>query len=200
MFATCTVFNQLSLPPLPLLLLPPPLPHTQPEVASYVEHIHWHTTIISNSCSGRHRVLNPSFAGAQPRGVPNLSAHVACEAFSLAFGLSSPPAFALAFPLGLFNGPSCFLGLRPRLSVARRILFLRCALPLASRGGFLGPLTLFTFSFALTLRGRVERFNNYAQRLCELLDGAGVTPSFARFFREADVISLSFSWSTSGGR
>ena len=85
------------------------------------------------------QVLNPSFAGAQPCGVPNPSAHAAFDAFSF------------AFPLGLFNGFSCFSGLRPRLAIARHIL--RCALPLASRGGILGPWTLFfLISFALALR------------------------------------------------
>ena len=38
------------------------------------------------------------------------------RAFSPAFGLSSTPAFALAFLLWLFNGSSCFLWLRPRLA------------------------------------------------------------------------------------
>ena len=76
----------------------------------------------------------------------------------------STPAFALAFFLEFFNGPSCFLRLRPRLAVARRIL----SLPLTSRGSFLGPLTLFHFSFALTLRNRVERFEKSARSLCEL--------------------------------
>ena len=46
------------------------------------------------------------------------------------------------------DGPRCLFRLRPRLAIARHIL--RCALPLASRGGILGPLTLITFSFALT--------------------------------------------------
>ena len=77
-------------------------------------------------------------------------------------------AFSFAFLLGLINGSSCFLRLRPWMAIARHVL--RCALPLASRGGILGPLTLFTFSFALALRSRVGRFNNYAQRLGELLD------------------------------
>ena len=49
------------------------------------------------SCS---RSLTHPSLGAQPRGVPNPSAHVACEAFSL------------AFHLGFFNGPSCSLRLR----------------------------------------------------------------------------------------
>ena len=79
-----------------------------------------------------------------------------------------------------FNESSCFLGLRPRLAIARHIL--RCALPLASRGGILGPSTL--FYLLLCLRSRVERFDNCTQGLCELLDSGGVTPSFASFFRE----------------
>ena len=68
------------------------------------------------------QVVNQSFTGAQPRVVPNPSGHVACEAFSLAFGLSSTPAIALAFLLGFFTVPSCFLRLRPRLAVANHIL------------------------------------------------------------------------------
>ena len=87
-----------------------------------------------------------------------------CEAFSFAFGLSFTFAFAFAFPLGLFDGSSCFFKLRPRLAIARYIL--RCALPLASRGGILGPLTLFTFSFALALRNRVERFEQLPSKTC----------------------------------
>ena len=42
------------------------------------------------------QVVNPSFTGAPPRGVPNPSAHAACAALSLAFGRSSTPAFALS--------------------------------------------------------------------------------------------------------
>ena len=106
------------------------------------------------------------------------------EAFSLAFGLSTTSAFTLAFPLGFFSGSCCFLKLLPRLAVSR-ILFLWCALPLTSSGRFLGPLTLFTFSFALILGSGVERFDNCAQKTVpRLLDRAGVTPSFGRFFRE----------------
>ena len=116
------------------------------------------------------QVVYPSFTGTQPRGVPNRSAKVACEAFSHAFGLSSTLAFALAFPLGFLYVPSCFLRLLPRLAVARRILSLWCALPLSSRGRFLGPLTRFPVPLLLPFRSRVERFDNCAQRLCELLD------------------------------
>ena len=52
-------------------------------------------------------------------------------------------------PWVFLNGSPCLLRLRPRLAIARHIL--RCALPLASGGGILGPLTLFTFSFAPSL-------------------------------------------------
>ena len=44
------------------------------------------------------QVINPSSTGAQPRGVSNPSAHVAFEAFFLAFGLASTLAFAFALP------------------------------------------------------------------------------------------------------
>ena len=49
------------------------------------------------------QVVNPSTTGAQPRGVPNPSAHEACEAFSLTFGLSCTPCTCLS-PL-VFPGP-----------------------------------------------------------------------------------------------
>ena len=67
------------------------------------------------------QVVDPSFTGASPCGVSSPSAHVACEAFSLAFCLSATPAFALAFLLGFLNGPSCFLRVRLGLAVARHI-------------------------------------------------------------------------------
>ena len=81
------------------------------------------------------------------------------------------------------------------------MLSLWCALPLTSSGRFLGCTDPFLpFSFALTLRNRVERFDTCAQRFCELLDRAGVTSSLTRFYRRSsDVTSLSLSWSMSGG-
>ena len=60
------------------------------------------------------------------------------------------------------------------------------ATALASRGGILGPLTLFfTFSFALALRSRV-------------LVRARVPPSLDSSAK-SDVISRRINWSTSGG-
>ena len=53
-----------------------------------------------------------SFTGAQPRGVSNPSAHVACEAFFLAFDLSSTSAFLLDFSMVLPATLSCCHGKR----------------------------------------------------------------------------------------
>ena len=55
------------------------------------------------------QVFDPSFTGAQPCGVPDASAHVAFEALSLAFGLSSTFAVAFAFAFASLLGLSMAL-------------------------------------------------------------------------------------------
>ena len=91
----------------------------------------------------------------------------------------SPLPLAL-HPLLLFTVPSCFLRLRPRLAVARQ----QCVSAMCPATGLPWKLLGQSLSFAVTLRSRVERFDHCAQKLCELLDGAGVTPSFTRLFIE----------------
>ena len=53
--------------------------------------------------------------------------------------------------------------------------------------------------FALALGGIVERLNNCAQELFELLDGAGVTSPFTRTVGEFLRHLSDFSWPMSGG-
>ena len=155
--------------------------------------------VSSHSGASCSKSSNPSFTGPQPRGVPNRSAKVACEAFSHAFGLSSTLAFALAFPLGFLNVPSCFLRLLPRLAVARRILSLWCALPLSSRGRFLGLLTRFPVPLLLPFEAELSvstiALKDSASFWTELVSLPPSLTSSAKSY----VISLSFSWTSGGG-
>ena len=97
---------------------------------------------------------------------------------------------------GFFYGSSRFPGLRPRLAVARRVLSLWCALPLSSRARFSGPLTLFMLlPFEAELSVSTIALKDSASFWTELVP---LPPSLTSSTK-SDVISLSFSWSTSGG-
>ena len=95
----------------------------------------------------------------------------------------TPFSFPLTVPstlaFGLFGGRSCVFRLQPRLTVSHRSLSLslslRRALSVAAHGSLLVPLSLFALSFAVALRGTVER-----QVLCELSENAGVPSPFTR--------------------
>ena len=106
--------------------------------------------------------------------------------------LSSTPAFALAFPLGfsMTLPASVGCGHGRRLPAAFYFCEVPCHGPPVEASWV--HLPFLPFSSALTLRSRAERFNNSAQRLCELLNGAGVAPSLASSAK-FDVISLSFN-------
>ena len=115
-----------------------------------------HSSSLVSSPSGAScsRSLTHPSLGHNLAGCPLPPHTLYFRPFSLAFGLSSTLAFAFALHLVPLKGSSCFLGLLPRLAAPRRVPSLWCVQPLSSRGRFLGPLTLFTFSFALPLRSR----------------------------------------------
>ena len=139
----------------------------------------------------------PLSLGRNLASVSNLSAHVAFEAFSFAFRPFLH--FCLCIYLLPWALQWIFLlpkKLRPRLAIARH--FLRCALPLASRGRILGSLTLFTLSFAPVLRSRVERLDNCTQDSVSFgSELVSFTPSLDSSAKSS-VTSRSFKWSTSG--
>ena len=140
--------------------------------------------VSSSSGASVLQVVNPSFAGANLAGCP-----ISPNTFSFGFGfflhfclwLCLSPCFSMA----LLASSGCGHGWR----LPATFCDVPCHWPPVEES--CTPLTLSTFSFVLAFRSRVERFNNSAQRLRELLDRARVAPSFTRrHFSELQLVDI----------